>query len=78
MTKAFTQNDILRYLYDETSECEKVDIEKELLINSELREFYSDMRDLIAEIANLEIKAPDSVVNSILEFSRLQSLQFHQ
>ena len=78
MTKAFTQNDILRYLYNETSECEKVDIEKELLINLELREFYNDVRDLISEISSLEIKAPDRAVNNILEFSRLQSLQFHQ
>jgi len=78
MTKAFTQNDILRYLYNETSVIEKVEIQKELFLNSELREFYIEMKDLVTSLANLEIKAPQSAVDNILEYSKRHNLQFHQ
>ncbi len=78
MTKVFTQNDILRYLYNETSMKEKVEIEKALLINTDLREFYNDMKDLITDLSNLESQAPDTTVNHVLEYSKQHNLQFHQ
>ncbi len=76
MTKIFTQNDVLRYLYKETSVEENIEIEKTLLFDNQLRDFYTDMQDVIDELSKLEIKAPDRIVENILEYSRSKHIHF--
>jgi anti-sigma factor RsiW len=38
MTKTFTQNDLIRYIYDETSHEESIEIQKALLCDNALHE----------------------------------------
>ena len=78
MTKIFTQNDVLRYIYNETSEDENIEIEKALLIQVPLRDFYSDMIEVKLQLDKLEVVAPQRVVNKILEYSKSYHLQFFQ
>jgi hypothetical protein len=70
MTKTFTQNDLIRFLYHETSEQEEREINKALICDSELQAQY---KELIAtknqlDVARLEPSA--IVVENILNYSR--------
>lgn len=70
MIKTFTQNDLIRFLYHETSEQEEREINKALICDSELQEQY---KELIAtknhlDVARLEPSA--MVVENILNYSR--------
>jgi hypothetical protein len=70
MIKTFTQNDLIRFLYHETSEQEEREINKALICDSELQEQY---KELIAtknqlDVARLEPSA--IVVENILNYSR--------
>jgi hypothetical protein len=40
MTKTITRDDVLRYVFNETSEEENLAIEKQLIVNSGLMDFY--------------------------------------
>jgi hypothetical protein len=70
MIKTFTQNDLIRFLYHETTEQEEREINKALICDSELQEQY---KELIAtknqlDVARLEPSA--MVVENILNYSR--------
>lgn len=78
MTKIFTRNDVLRYVYNETSEEENIEIEKALLIQIPLRDFYSDMVDVKQQLENMEVEAPQRIVDNVLEYSKSYHLQFLQ
>ncbi len=73
MTQTFTltQFDVIRYLYNETSEIENAFIEENLLNDSNLLDFYLDCLDSKQSLNQLELNPSDSSVNKILEFSRL-------
>jgi len=43
MTKTFTQNDLIRYLYDETSLEEAREIQLAILCNGSLQEEYNNL-----------------------------------
>jgi len=70
MIKTFTQNDLIRFLYHETSEQEEREINKALICDSELQEQY---KELIATKNQLDIARMEPsaiVVENILNYSR--------
>jgi len=69
MTKTITQDDVLRYIYKETSNEETVTIEKQLLVNTSLMDFYNQTKDTIRKINELKFEPSKSVQRKIMEYS---------
>jgi hypothetical protein len=72
MTQTFTltQNDVVRYLYGETSDEENTLIEEAMIYDRELMDFYFDCINLKADMDNLMMTPSDASVNRILDYSR--------
>ena len=69
MTKTITRDDVLRYIYKETSDEESVTIEKQLLENTALMEFYNQTIDTIRKIGEIQLEPSESIQNKILDYS---------
>lgn len=70
MIKTFTQDDVLRYLYDEVTIKESKELEQALICDSELQETYKKFSSLKRQL-NAVIKTPSqTVVQSILNYSK--------
>ena len=70
MKRIFTRNDLIRYLYHETNDCETATIEKSINDNYKLRKEFDELKEVI-EILALEVKEPsETAVNSILLYSK--------
>lgn len=70
MTKTFTPNDIIRYLYNETPEEESELIAQTLLTDSQLQSFYLEMLALKSELTKVDIGPSELVIHNILTYSR--------
>ena len=74
MTKTITQDDVLRYIYKETSNEETVAIEKQLLVNASLMDFYNQSIETIRRIGELSLEPSINSQKRIIEYS--ESLKF--
>ena len=70
MIKTFTQTDLIRYLYQETTEEEKTEIDKALICDSELMALYKEMTLMIQELRGSEMEPSDATIQNILAYSR--------
>jgi hypothetical protein len=72
MTQTFTstQNDVVRYLYNETSNQENTLVEATLLFDKELLNFYLDSADLKSGMDKIQLSPSDSAIDRILSYSR--------
>ena len=77
MTKTFTQNDLMRYLYHETTEKEEQEINKALLADNELRELYQSMSAMKNELDKAQLEPAASTVLNILSYSRNEQHHEH-
>ena len=64
MTKTFTQNDLIRYIYDETSNAESSEIQQALLCSGSLQEEYKSLSGVISMLDELLETSPSSSVQS--------------
>jgi hypothetical protein len=71
MTQTFTlvHDDVIRYLYNETSTTENEHIEEELLLDNNLLDFYLDCLNLKSGLNEIRLEPSQQVVNRILSFS---------
>lgn len=74
MTKTFTPNDVLRFLYKETSEEEDREIQQAIMIDSTLMDSYEELLEIKNSIDHVEIQAPNQLVNKILDYSKKLNL----
>ena len=74
MTKTFTQDDVIRYLYQETSDEENSEIEKAMLCDSKLQEMYKELASLKKGLSRAIKQPPKRVINSILNYSKSLNL----
>ena len=74
MIKTFTQNDVIRYVYQETSELETKEIRKALLCDAKLEEMYKDILSMKADLDKAKKSPSDKVINSILNYSKSLNL----
>jgi hypothetical protein len=74
MTKTITRDDVLRYVFNETSEEENLAIEKQLIVNSSLMDFYRKSNETLKRIQNMQFEPSESSTNIILDYS--ESLKF--
>jgi hypothetical protein len=70
MTKTFTQDDVIRYVYEETSDEENQLIEEALMVEPALMGFFMDTLELRSLMNRIERQPRPSTVESILAYSR--------
>jgi predicted TPR repeat methyltransferase len=69
MTKTITRDDVLRYIYDETSLEENLAIQKQLIVNSGLMNFYREVCDTATKVKDFQLEPSESSMNRILDYS---------
>ena len=75
MTKIFTQNELLQYVYNELNSNTKALLEANLIFDRELAEECAELLLAKASLEQIEIGPSEKTVNAILEYSRNLSLQ---
>ena len=70
MIKTFTQNDLVRYLYHETTEREEREINKALICDSELQEQYKELIATKNQLDTARLEPTAVAVQNILSYSR--------
>ena len=73
MIKTFTQTDLIRYLYRETSEKETREIDNALICDSELRALYNELCSMKASMDEAHIEPSSATVLNILSYSKEQA-----
>jgi len=75
MTKIFTQNELLQYVYNELESNTKALLEANLIFDRELAEECAELLMAKASLEQIEIGPSEKTVNAILNYSRNLSLQ---
>jgi hypothetical protein len=70
MIKTFTQDDLIRFLYHETTEEETREINKALLSDSELRQAYRDLCETKSALDRAQLEPSEETVMKILAAAR--------
>jgi hypothetical protein len=70
MIKTFTQNDLIRYIYQETSEEETREIHNALICESELQQQYTELLQTQQSLTEAQMTPRASVVQNILDYAR--------
>ena len=70
MTKTFTPNDVLRYLYKETNSVEKAELEQALVVRGELLEQYAQLTSIKEQLDKVQLAPSQRCINKILEYSK--------
>lgn len=69
MTKTITQDDVLRYIYKETSHEETIAIEKQLLVNASLMDFYNHTKEIIRSVKELQLEPSANLQRKLIDYS---------
>ena len=79
MIQTFTQHDVIRYVYQETTEIEDLLIQDGFVHDSEMLEFYLDMLDVKAGLDKSYRQPSERSIDNILTYSKnhQKSHQFH-
>lgn len=78
MTKTSTQNDLIRFLYDETRKSESEQLKQDLLCNSELLEEFNEFVTVTRALSELKYEPSKESINSILDYSKSTKLRSAQ
>ncbi|MDJ1484899.1 hypothetical protein QNI16_30650 [Cytophagaceae bacterium YF14B1] len=71
MTKTFTSNDIIRYIYEDLPETEKQCIAALISTDKEFNTLYNELQQAQEMLNQLTLAEPsDKTVDKILDFSR--------
>ncbi len=74
MTKTFTKDDLVRFLYDEVNEDERLEIKEALYTDMDLRASLDELKESMSMLDGFLMEAPKDVVSRILYASKnLQS-----
>lgn len=69
MIKTFTQNDVVRYLYNETTAKEQTEIAQALLCDAELQTAHKELSAIKNQL-EFGLKEPsEKVVSSVIDYS---------
>ena len=75
MTKTFTQDDLIRFYYNDTSDLQTKEIKDTLLIDIQLADEYKKLASLLTHLDEVEEKPSDRTVQNILSYSK--SINLH-
>jgi hypothetical protein len=70
MIQTFTQDDVIRYVYDETTQEENNHIEDAMMGDADLLMFYLDMVDVKQALNKVNLQPRQTSVDNILTFSK--------
>ena len=70
MTKTFTQNDLIRFIYHETTEKEAQEINQVLSFDPELQLRYRELMLTKKELDSARIEPSTLAVENILQYAR--------
>lgn len=69
MVQVCTHDDIIRYVYQETTEAENVDVEEAMSLDTELLDFYLDCIDLKIGLNKIQLQPSEKAIANILAFA---------
>ena len=75
MIKTFTQDDVVRYLYDEIPPSEKAEFESALIFNDELLRLFNDLAGVKNGLSDISKNPSNRVVENILDYANSLNLQ---
>jgi hypothetical protein len=75
MTKSFTQNDLIRYLYQEMTEPENEAFVKVLQDNPDLMQDYIETLSILENLNNLQLAPSEKIVNAIKKMAQSTGLE---
>lgn len=75
MTKTFTYDDVIRYLYAETTQNENELIVEALALDDDLMNFYLDSLDIKDQMNKILRVPSDRAVQKIIRYSRMHGLK---
>ena len=70
MIKTFTQNDLIRFIYHETTESEEREINKALASDAVLQLQYNELIAVKNLMDESQLDPSQSVINSILSYAK--------
>ena len=70
MTKTFTENDLLGFLYGDLTKKQESEIQQALLTDHTLLQKFKALKETKDELSKVMVKAPQSSVDKILSYSR--------
>ncbi|XOV92523.1 MAG: hypothetical protein ACFHWX_20245 [Bacteroidota bacterium] len=70
MTKTFTENDLIRFLYNELEHKESEEIERAILTDQVLQEQINKLRKLMEDMDDINVAPSKRTIKKILEFSK--------
>lgn len=74
MTKTFTHDDLIRYVYNETSEDENHEINEAIANDTVLMEQFHELQKLKAQMDGSFKTPSEKTINNILEYSKAFNL----
>jgi hypothetical protein len=75
MTKTFTRNDVIRYVYNELNTKEKKDIELAMLLDQDLAEEFYELSKAQRGLNRIVKEPSKRVIDNILNYSKSLSLR---
>ena len=75
MTKTFTQDDLVRFIYEDTTEEENIQLHNALVCDAELLDSYKRLLEIKNDLDQGFVDPPQRVVDAALNYSR--SLNLH-
>ena len=75
MTKTFTQDDVIRFIYNETTATESHQLKQAMLCDAELQEEYKEMMTTRGQLDKSMKDPSDRVVSNIISYSKSLNLQ---
>ena len=70
MIKTFTRTDLIRYLYQETTEEESREIDKALLCDNELKTLYNELISMKNDMDAAKLEPSPATVLNILSYAK--------
>ena len=70
MIKTSTDSDIVKYIYNQFNNKEKIDFESKLLFDSNLNNLIEDYYFIINEIEKVDLKPNKKLLENIMSFSK--------
>lgn len=77
MQHSFTQNQLLRFIYKETSIAETREIQQGLEEDQELYEKYQALMNGYQQLPKVQFNPSDSAIQNILGYSQQSAVEFH-
>lgn len=71
MTKLFTETDLIRYIYGETSEIENTELENAIICDSDLNDNLNELKLMYEGLNNLMQNPSDRFANELFKFSTI-------